>query len=49
VELFLEFPPERPVGEVQEVIAHLQRSIREEVLGRTDVTVVATRTAPAEM
>lgn len=47
-ELFLEFPPEKPMGQVQDVIDHLQATIRSLLGAAADVIIMPTRQAPPE-
>jgi ferrous-iron efflux pump FieF len=49
VELFLEFPPERPMGQVQDVIDHLKVTIRDLLGASTDVSVIPTTEPPPEV
>ncbi len=48
VEIYLEFDPAQPMGEVQEVIEGLQRRT-EELLGNAEVTIMPARRPPASL
>jgi ferrous-iron efflux pump FieF len=48
VELFLQFPPEKPMGQVQDVIDHLKVTIRDLLGASTDVSIIPTTEPPPE-
>lgn len=49
VEIYLEFDPTRTMGEVQDVIDHLQQRTEELLGNNADVTIMPARGAPASL